>query len=397
MLAFSSAVFSPEDRAARALSLSSSSSRASPTATDSVNDTTGLSSARTPTPVEFPDEESHQAPGDDSPTPPDQASWQAPQVASPSPPATSTSQRLLSPSPAPPRLLSPSPVPQQEPASASSRELSVPSQKVSDHPATADVACSSSPLGQRPRPKPRKRVADTQSSSPSSTTPAAAATNQATSHDTLSPYGLLKAANCPPALLTAYEPVVNADFNVAWTACVASFARQQIAASFQDPQRNMLPVAGRPAEIALWYKQHRPVKGPEIQSHTEFLEALGTWWRKLQPDIRGVDRTGRPAASEPTSWASVVKPGKNGIFTMLCGLLWVGDAIFNHGEESLLGDWEALVEDVTWVLGHDVCYTSSVPANANESPSDTSPPNPSRSGKRTRRETNTSTRKRTRV
>lgn len=355
MASFASAAYPMHERKRRALPLTPSTSRESST---------------------MPPPEQSQS-GSVSSAPEEQASA-PPSQSDPGVDATSATELRpvpVSPSPPPPPAPSPS-------HSVLSPQTPPPPPNVTSSPVVeSDLPVLLSPLRLRPtlrpRPKPLQKPID---NPPPIRPPITPLTGPPA---LIPPQQVLEQAGCPSGLLQAFEPVTTAEFDVMWTACALAFARQQVAAGFQDPKGAVLSSHERPAEFAAWFKQHRHPDGVDIQSHSEFLATLHTWWRSLQPAIRGSAGVLRPAGSSPDEWVSLVKPGKNGIFLILCGLLWIGNAIFKHGEIVLMPGWVTLVDDVTWVLNCEVRYGPQlvVPtAEEVDSPSVTNSKRPRRRG-----------------
>lgn len=160
---------------------------------------------------------------------------------------------------------------------------------------------------------------------------------------------------CPKELFYSYAPLVDADFDdLWWKRCVALFIDHQANASWKDTNGAVLPSRNRPVEYQVWFKNRRPDEGPPIASHTAFLKSLQDWWRSLQPSCRGDHAETRVVDHAPQLWEAIIKPGRRGIFLILVGLLWVGRAVFEGGENDIHESWSALVEDVAWVLDHDI-------------------------------------------
>lgn len=166
------------------------------------------------------------------------------------------------------------------------------------------------------------------------------------------PLNILVDGGCPAHLIELYKRLVTAEFDITWTACMAAFARLQLKLNFQDPKGAHLPLSHRPEEYPVWFKYRRLGAGPPIESYKDFLRRLSAWWWSMQPTSRGDD--GRARSSAAADWSKLLTPGQNGIYLVLCGLLWVGTAIFEGEEQALLPDWSTLVDDVAWVLQRDI-------------------------------------------
>ncbi|KAI0682363.1 hypothetical protein BC835DRAFT_1424523 [Cytidiella melzeri] len=370
MIKFAAAAFSAEERSRRALSPSDSSRQGSPS---------GPSRQPSPAAAEAPTAGSDPAGDLEQPEPemsqpptPTSSSHPAtpPSHSTPSATQASASSRLGTPA-EPVQFLSPATPAQQLPSrpSATPAELTLPSWSVTPQPPPPSqpvpAAVSAVPVASTSPPVPAPIATQVSSSGapsqPEPTVPQGSRgrlyTHAHRSAASASSYLTLTQQLCPPVLLKAFEPLTSADYCLEWGECVAAFVKQQVASCFADPNGNIIPHDARPDVYKTWFKKGRPVHGPELPSHREFLDELIGWWWAVQPDVRGDDGRARPEESDPSDWCEIIKPGRNGVFLFLAGLMWVGRAIFEHGEDSLRADWSVLVQDITWVLLHDINYT----------------------------------------
>ena len=83
-------------------------------------------------------------------------------------------------------------------------------------------------------------------------------------------------------------------------------------------------------------------------------------------------RPGRGRPKLPAdAWRSVSRRGRNGIFLLIIGLLWLGRAIFGGTSAHLRETWDTLVDDLAWVLsssGTDIEADGKRKAAATSSP-----------------------------
>lgn len=227
--------------------------------------------------------------------------------------------------------------------------------------ATPSTAATTALKPSRPRPRPRHlsnptttvATASQQSQASHSVSPVEKETRNAGGDD-YSPHSALVDADCPPVLLKAFRPVIEASFDPAWRTCIKLFVQHQINAEFSDPGRGVLPPGPRPVEFSDWFKIGRRDNGPQISSYPDFLQRLDVWWKAMQPAVRGPTKQARPATTSPEDWVALIKPGKLGVFLVITGLYWVGRPLYHSEMHSLREKWSALLEDVIWVLEHNV-------------------------------------------
>ncbi len=78
----------------------------------------------------------------------------------------------------------------------------------------------------------------------------------------------------------------------------------------------------------------------------------------MQPPERGSDGTKRPETFTDDAWNKLRVASKNGFSLLLVGLSWWRKAISaaDGADSELLTDWQAVVDDIAWVVKHwDSC------------------------------------------
>ena len=168
-----------------------------------------------------------------------------------------------------------------------------------------------------------------------------------------------------PLVRLDYSVLMGNEWGTAWNRCVDLFILGEQIAGFPEPSGPQLPARGRPAVYADWFKKHRSCDGPDIRNIGDFSLTFTNWYWSLQPNERGQDKRSR-LDIPVTSWSKFRKPGRNGIYLILAGLLWIGRAIFDGGHLDLKDNWDNVVEDLLWVL--DVSSTEAA-TNAAPAPS----------------------------
>jgi hypothetical protein len=74
------------------------------------------------------------------------------------------------------------------------------------------------------------------------------------------------------------------------------------------------------------------------------------WWRKLQPEERSLLENGLLLRPETVDWSRMAQMnGNNSFLQVMAGLTWWGELAYKRGEEER-EEWDAAVDDVTWVL-----------------------------------------------
>lgn len=124
------------------------------------------------------------------------------------------------------------------------------------------------------------------------------------------------------------------------------------------------PKNKRPSQIDHWIRSGRTkLSTPRISSRNrpKFGEDLCGWWWAAQttgrhgrePWLRPlIQNVWQEVEDEADEWISNLrKPGKDGIYTFVAGLVWWGAALWERLEEDKqeVEKWEKLVDDVAWV------------------------------------------------
>lgn len=164
------------------------------------------------------------------------------------------------------------------------------------------------------------------------------------------------------------------DWGRPWTHCLEQFLSFERTCGFPDGRKS-IPLTKHPEDFKIWFCGGRKDFLP--QNFNVFVSDMVAWWTAIQPDNRECDSQGaHMRESQDADWSWLHKAGRNGMYLMVVGLMWWCDMISNN---KTMGEWLAMVEDVSWVL------ESMMATHIDESVSPTpSPPSPStvRCGKR---------------
>ncbi|KAJ7834831.1 hypothetical protein B0H13DRAFT_1572667, partial [Mycena leptocephala] len=98
----------------------------------------------------------------------------------------------------------------------------------------------------------------------------------------------------------------------------------------------------RPKQVGDWVSRARNYT-PTIADPEEFGEVFWVWWVDINPAWRKKIRPMKRI--EAQSWSCMDYHGQNGFLNVLMCLKWWRDAMDTEST-----DWEAAVDDVTWVL-----------------------------------------------
>ncbi|KAJ3817804.1 hypothetical protein F5880DRAFT_1492359, partial [Lentinula raphanica] len=122
-----------------------------------------------------------------------------------------------------------------------------------------------------------------------------------------------------------------------------------------------LPTHGRPAVIAWWFRNRKPVyRSPPADifgTVDDFASQWWTWWSDINPTWRQRHfETGRvilaPDSDDQGEWKELLRPGQCGMFSVLMTLFW-----WNQHLSSPSSEWTAALQDVTWVFEELVQHT----------------------------------------
>ncbi|KAI9070334.1 hypothetical protein FKP32DRAFT_1558137, partial [Trametes sanguinea] len=115
-----------------------------------------------------------------------------------------------------------------------------------------------------------------------------------------------------------------------------------------DTSTRGLPSKYRPPQVANWMRINwrELEKPPHIPDMDQYRESWWLWWSGIQPAWRTKDSAGHPEIGGNGDWDCLEKPGKNGILIVLLSLVWWKQ----QSPAASVGDWEAAVRDVCWVI-----------------------------------------------
>lgn len=105
----------------------------------------------------------------------------------------------------------------------------------------------------------------------------------------------------------------------------------------------------RPPAVQWWVSRRRRYdRDPPIESSSTFGSAWWVWWDALNPDWRNrveghLERVRMGTGAE--LWTDLVRPGKNGLLSIVACLWWWGKIKASDDAE-----WEEAVQDVLWVV-----------------------------------------------
>lgn len=150
----------------------------------------------------------------------------------------------------------------------------------------------------------------------------------------------------------------GAVFNVAsmwgasWAECITAFIRFERGHGFTTRDFRLPASKLRPSQIKTWFGHTRAIKGAAWDTFgsgdgIEFGEVWRAWWLDIQPAGRGLDESGRLVQTGVFDWKRVDKPGTNGLFLILVGLVWWKMRL---GINVDVSGWEGAVAEVAWVL-----------------------------------------------
>lgn len=142
-----------------------------------------------------------------------------------------------------------------------------------------------------------------------------------------------------------------------WTYLVVCYTLWEGWSGFQENTTSFPTCSSRPEQVAYWSKCHRvPVVELKQSSLLTFEGKWWTWWRRLQPSVRGVAKgeglfdEGQEAPI--VDWEKLICPGQNRFYSVLVCLAWwkVGIEGLHMNKGRLEVDWVLALKDVTWVI-----------------------------------------------
>lgn len=172
-----------------------------------------------------------------------------------------------------------------------------------------------------------------------------------------SPSPQLSIIDIPSKARATYDAVLK-DANrwgSVWVGCLQAFVAFEQEAGFST-QDNRLPTKFRPKEFSEWFKIGRKTSGSGWDGFCngnpdDFVSGWKLWWSDIQPEARKEGVGGALSKDPDIDWGVLRKPGANGIFLVLVGLLWWRFRLEDDTDGTTLPVWENSVKDVTWVLG----------------------------------------------
>ncbi|KAF8833846.1 hypothetical protein BDN67DRAFT_985753 [Paxillus ammoniavirescens] len=122
-------------------------------------------------------------------------------------------------------------------------------------------------------------------------------------------------------------------------------------------------------EALHWWISRVPTGTPPIRSLDKFCTEFWTWWQTLQPKWRVLPVPLQPCTLHTLrdvagKWNELDKPGLNGFLSVITTLKWWGLGILQGGGATDL--WDAMLDDVHWVMDQIVDSWSSRPSPHSE-------------------------------
>ncbi|KAF8170607.1 hypothetical protein K438DRAFT_1613633, partial [Mycena galopus ATCC 62051] len=129
------------------------------------------------------------------------------------------------------------------------------------------------------------------------------------------------------------------------------WTRLEKAWEFEIPAHK-LSAKGRPETIGKWIVEARGQKqcAPPVTNPAKFGKHWWTWWESFQPEWRVRAADGALVIRDSYGeWDdNLLHWGLNGLLRMVAGLYFWGCAVSESPD--LQDDWEAAVQDVSWIL-----------------------------------------------
>ncbi|EIM80059.1 uncharacterized protein STEHIDRAFT_29793, partial [Stereum hirsutum FP-91666 SS1] len=116
-----------------------------------------------------------------------------------------------------------------------------------------------------------------------------------------------------------------------------------------------LEKGSRPTELTDWIACARPWtdrQPKKIRDLATFENHFREWWSEVQPEGRMKDDLGRfVQVDEPgVDWDDIRLSGKNGLWMVVAGLCFWGQALGSDEARLFCPPWFDCVSDVSWVL-----------------------------------------------
>ncbi|KAJ7078287.1 hypothetical protein B0H15DRAFT_739743, partial [Mycena belliarum] len=148
----------------------------------------------------------------------------------------------------------------------------------------------------------------------------------------------------PPWAVEFKSFLINTDFGEPWKALVGAWWSRESARGFEGGVKGH-SAKKRPTAVGDWVARGRKnTSTTVIEDPDAFAASFQGWWVDINPTWRKKpwpmprDRDG--------PWEFMDYCGKNGFLNVLIALKWWRNALPGGSK-----DWEAAVDDVTWVLG----------------------------------------------
>ncbi|PPQ76699.1 hypothetical protein CVT26_004469 [Gymnopilus dilepis] len=144
---------------------------------------------------------------------------------------------------------------------------------------------------------------------------------------TTSPTGkLLPPAGSPPWFFDAIAMFQSRDLGASWISLIRSWATFEIKSRFHSSAR--LKTSDRPSCITEWIRKQRLTSWrPNINDFDAYEAEYHKWWISMQPPWRVSKEGDVDQLSVNGDWGELRKAGMNGIYSILAGLFFWGDAL----------------------------------------------------------------------
>lgn len=153
----------------------------------------------------------------------------------------------------------------------------------------------------------------------------------------------------------AYDSFCSDDLGTCWTRLVCTWLLCEI--QCYPSASGKLGTTSRPGCIAEWIARARsPTYIPasvKVDNLDAFQASFWKWWTSVQPAWRLEEGVERPKRVDGEDWSSVHIFGSNGVTSVLAALFYWG-RIALRTKGTAVAAWMEAIEDVQWVLNHDV-------------------------------------------
>ncbi|GJF00229.1 hypothetical protein PsYK624_165090 [Phanerochaete sordida] len=133
------------------------------------------------------------------------------------------------------------------------------------------------------------------------------------------------------------------EMQATWRELLRDWVQLERALGFGYSSRG-LPTPGRPKEVTWWVARGRkPRFQVDAEDRPSYADRFIQWWSACNPPWRERDPDGHPVPGGAGDWASMLKPGANGICTVIACLVGLSIA-------ADVKTWTRSVRDVHWVV-----------------------------------------------